>query len=107
MEGENEGVDDILRIRAKRSSVRSSAVSLVARLRTRNRSTRSSALAISVSDHVILGSYKIPGDVGASWKRWTLELCVVRPRNCNCCRIVAEAHRRLLAWLSATAPDAR
>ena len=67
-----------LRPLAKRQSARESAASIVAQFRNRNRGHRSStALATSVSDHRILGSYRIPGNVGASWTAWTLELFVV------------------------------
>ena len=70
--------EEILRPLAKRASARQSAASIVAQFRNRNRGHRSStALATSVSDHRILGSYRIPGKVGASWTAWTLELFVV------------------------------
>ena len=69
--------EDLLPL-AKRQSARESAASIVAQFRNRNRGHRSStALATSVSDHRILGSYRIPGNVGASWTAWTLELFVV------------------------------
>lgn len=56
----------------------SEAAALMPDHRDSTEGTFTSKKQVLMHEHPVLGSYRLPRDTGASWRRYLLEMCVVR-----------------------------